>query len=212
MDANGSGPRLVLPAVLAVALIVSTAAFAVFAFPNGLTPTSSSNGRTDTTTSQPSPSSCAVAYSPSLIQGIESNTSAVVFLADSTADICVAVFAVGSNMTWTGPPTYSMLENDEFVHPVNLSVTYTPNPIAVTDGGVGMYVFQITPTGGTRAIYAIGLPFDCWGARVLLGVGYSIAQLQAMHLKAPVDVVSCPAFYGSSRVIGISNLTPTYTG
>ena len=155
---------------------------------------------------------CATKYSPSIIEGTESNSSWIVFDANSTAWVCVEISDnFNASISWDHPPSVWMVENGTWASPTNVTVTVSPPTIQLSPNSVSWYVFEIVPLSGTRAIYNIGLPHPCWSKYFLVAEGYSVNQLQNSELNIPEIVTSCPAGNGYTTIVGITNLTPTYS-
>jgi hypothetical protein len=157
-------------------------------------------------------SGCSRPYSISTVEGKNSSSSAIVFDLNSTAWACVAIYN-NSNMSLSGSnfsPTVWIPQNGSWVSSQNLNVTVQPPEIQAPPNSESWYVLRITPLNVTKAIYLVGLPTVCEGFMVV-GVGYSVSQLQALRVSLPTIIEFCPASYGGSRLIATTNMIPTFT-
>jgi hypothetical protein len=154
---------------------------------------------------------CGAPSTPIPPEGVESNTSLLVYATNSTAWVCVNI-ANNANLTVSdgSPPTVWILQNGGWSNSANLNVTAQPASFKLYPNTVEWYLFQITPLVGTRAIYSVGLPTECWGD-MLVAVGDSTTQLQGTKLSLPNTSTYCPEWTGFSTINALTNMTPVYT-
>jgi hypothetical protein len=166
-----------------------------------------------TTTTLATFQACSSPYSASIIRGTQSNTSVVILATNSTGLICADIENPTSDVTISYPypsATVWSVKNGQWVWSANLNVTIHPYPFQSLPNSTSWYVFQVIPLNMTQAIYLVGLPTPCdrW---VMVGVGYSVTNLQHSVLNLPDIMMSCPAAFVLSTVVGITNLIPTYS-
>lgn len=170
--------------------------------------------RTSTRTVTSTVTACDTQYSPSIVRGVNSYSSYLVFATNSTAWLCAILFNENNDtVALRSPLVWQLLQNGTWAHSTaNLNVTTTPGPSQLAPNSNDWYVFEIVPRNGTQDIFNVLLPgAGCWTS-VIVAVGYSITQLQHTRLDLPADYGLCVG--GDAvldKVSGITNLIPTYT-
>ena len=168
---------------------------------------------------------CDTPYLPSIIQGKNSSSSVLVFVTNSTAEVCVSYSNHSQqsvNVSVFMPVIY-VLVNGEWglpnclttsCTPTNLTTTLEAPSIVVGPNSSAVYAYQIVPEAGAHGLYLLGLPDMCRGPAVfILAVGYNVAELQAAPLNLPTfPTFNCGGSLTIPSVVGLSNLVPTYTG